>query len=380
MKSQLEQVLETRAVTVSHDNDIPLTTLTRIRRGRRAVWAGVTFIVALASVGAVGLASRLDRGHSLVVSTTSSWRYLGVIDLDPHNTGLRPYQYNVSTGRGYFWINTGRGVVRFDPTRKATAFLDAPSALHLPSFASAIESLVVSDQGVWLFHQTLRGSSTREAVSLVDFTSGRLVASILLPKVQLVRGHSDRPIAIDSVNDRVWVANGGAGNSQAVLIAEHSHRLLRTLLLGPASNLSLAITTSGAWITTDLGLVHLSRQGVVLGVIRELLNAYGQTVVDDNTVWLTTGEDGMVKKVDSRASIVTKRVRLAWPSAIAFGNGAVWVLDDSETVVRIDPTTNHITDRFKLPALIRGPASMAVINGYLVITSMNDARAFYFAV
>jgi YVTN family beta-propeller protein len=85
----------------------------------------------------------------------------------------------------------------------------------------------------------------------------------------------------------------------------------------------------------------------------------GLTVTPDaRTVWLATGGDRVLHRVDASVGSVVERIELPQaPDQVAFGDGAVWVTSSSsDAVLRINPTTS------KVQATIRvgnGPGGIA---------------------
>jgi YVTN family beta-propeller protein len=85
----------------------------------------------------------------------------------------------------------------------------------------------------------------------------------------------------------------------------------------------------------------------------------GLTVTSDaRTVWLATGSDRVLHRVDASSGRVDGQIQLPQaPDQVAFGDGAVWVTSSSsDAVLRINPTTS------KVQATIRvgnGPGGIA---------------------
>jgi hypothetical protein len=380
VKPLLHQVLETKALEVSDAVDIPKVTVSRIRRGRRIASLAIVASLIIGSVVAVTVASQVRTRNQIPALTTTapSLRYVGKVDLDPERSDPGPFVYSVASNSGYFYINRGHDIVRFDPTTSEQIPLRMPAALRLPSFSTAIEDVAVGRQGLWILHSTLRGSNQRLALSLVDFNATQVLHSILLPRTVLTRGHADRQIVVDGSGSAVWAVNGGLGYGQAIFVDGRSYRILRSLPIGSVTQASLAVGSSGAWFATQQGIVHFSRSGVALGLAAGARDVY-QIASDGESLWATTGESGDVLQIDGTTNRIKTRTHLTWPSAIAVAHGAIWALEDSETIVRLDPKTGRVTSRYDVPGGIRGPASMSLGASFLVITSMNDARALYFS-
>ena len=381
MKSLLHQVLEARASEVSTAIEFPKETAKRIRRGRRLLSFSVVVGLIMSGIVSVALVSQL-RTHDEISTLTGApaLHYRGTIDLRPAGaSAIGPFVYSVTSNDREFFINRGTDVVRFDPLTSRLSPLHMAPSLRLPSFSTAIEDIAANQRGLWILHSTLRGSNQRLALSRVELDGSQAQESILLPRTLLTRGHADRQIVVNDTKNDVWAVNGGLGYGEAILINSATNRIVRSLPIGSITGASLAVDSSGAWFGTHRGIIHLSIGGIALGVVKGTGDAY-QIATDGQNLWATTGEDGNVLQIDGVTNQIKTRTHLTWPSALAIGDGAVWVLEDSRTIDRLDAKTGSVTGRYDVPGGVRGPASMTLANGFLVLTSMNDARVLWFSV
>src|SRR5205823_13100008 len=85
----------------------------------------------------------------------------------------------------------------------------------------------------------------------------------------------------------------------------------------------------------------------------------GPVATGRGSVWVGTGQ-GKVARVDPKRSAVAARTTVGNdPSAIAVGEGAVWVADDNDdTVARIDPASGGV-----LPTIPVGRGADAIAAG-----------------
>jgi DNA-binding beta-propeller fold protein YncE len=78
------------------------------------------------------------------------------------------------------------------------------------------------------------------------------------------------------------------------------------------------------------------------------------------SAWIGSVQHGDVLRLDARSHRVVERIPVGrLPSDIVAAAGAVWVVvnpdDKSSTLVRIDPATNRVTDRFPVPSVMLKP-------------------------
>jgi YVTN family beta-propeller protein len=94
--------------------------------------------------------------------------------------------------------------------------------------------------------------------------------------------------------------------------------------------------------------------------------------VGEGGVWLTDGPGGKVLRID-RGGV--RRIKIApGATSIAVGEGAAWVANSERgTVVRIDPETNRITRRFEIG---EAPRALAVGGGrvWIAVSGTNGAE------
>jgi hypothetical protein len=78
------------------------------------------------------------------------------------------------------------------------------------------------------------------------------------------------------------------------------------------------------------------------------------------SAWVGSVQHGDVLRLDARSHRVVKRIPVGrLPSDVVAAAGAVWVVvnpnERSSTLVRIDPATNRVTDRFPVPSVMLKP-------------------------
>ncbi len=188
----------------------------------------------------------------------------------------------------------------------------------LVAAAAVVVAAAVAGLSAWAFG----GSSSGGAASLlrIDPSSGRVVSTV-----------RDNQIGCGCVAN-LWVVDGtlwerGGSDGRTIAVrALASGEIRRTFRL-PADTADFAIGAGAVWV---------ARNAVVL-----------------------TGQDAgeRVAEVDRLDELSGRRVAsIRLPGdfgsgSIAVGDGAVWALEGDATLVRIDPGTNKVTDRFATGAI-----------------------------
>ena len=95
--------------------------------------------------------------------------------------------------------------------------------------------------------------------------------------------------------------------------------------------------------------------------------------IGEDAVWVMNQGDGSVSRVDRTGAVVATIPVSSAPirgGDIAVGGGAVWVRTEQDLVVRIDPTTNAVTERYGPPS---GSGSVAADDDALWVTAHDSS-------
>jgi YVTN family beta-propeller protein len=157
---------------------------------------------------------------------------------------------------------------------------------------------------------------------------------------------------------------------------------------------SLAVGEGFVWVMTRSGLVKVNSQNAVLGTIdfgTATETVFAKVATGEGAVWVLAdpgGADARVIRIDPTTNGIVKEIPLArdggrsvasggrsliTTSPLAVGEGAVWVFDDTGgRLLRIDPQSNRMVSRIKLPVISDG---VAVGEGSVWVRS-NQATAY----
>jgi peptide/nickel transport system substrate-binding protein len=141
----------------------------------------------------------------------------------------------------------------------------------------------------------------------------------------------------------------------------------------------IALGAAALWIGTDAGVIRVNPQSRVvsktigLGVVVPTALAVGE-----DAVWVVarpgfrccpaeTVGTGTLTRIDPTTNSVKDTLPIGgYPSAIAVGEGAVWIADPrTRSVIRVDPKKNRVAARIKVGARPRG---IAVGDGFVWVS------------
>jgi class 3 adenylate cyclase len=222
-----------------------------------------------------------------------------------------------------------------------------PQPLTVEEAEARLDALTAAERPFYRRRAVLAGvglAVITAAVAVPLLAAGGKAPKAAKPKdpISLVRIDGEHGRVASVVRDRalgrenwsnLWAAGGNLwqliGHDRGRLIARNirTGRVVRSLPLGlDACSCRVAFGFGSVWLVTD--------DAVLTGP-----NA-GQTLVS-------------VSRIDELSG---RRHRITWPGdvaegTIATGNGAVWVLQNDATLVRIDPASNRVTGRYDTRAV-----------------------------
>jgi len=241
---------------------------------------------------------------------------------------------------------------------------------------SAPVAVAVGAQSIWV------ANAGDQTIARVDPVARQIVGRIGV-------GHIPSQIAFGSGS--LWIASavGLRGVVQRIDPASASVVSTKTIRIGAGRGDDVFAPPTPSALATDAGMVWtnnlhsgLSRfDAEKAGVVTRALPASHSIdgiAVDENTVWVASGADDRVLRIDPRSgSIVaeipiaaTPEARVASPYGIAVGYGSVWVTDAlSNTVSEIDPKLKAVAAT--IPVGTR-PTRIAVGAGAVWIVNAGD--------
>ena len=308
-------------------------------RNRRAVVLAGALIIAAAVAATVLLLTGGDGGDAAAES--------GVTGYDPETGELLP---NIPVGTTPSTVAAGAGAVwALDADDKTISKIDPAKHTVARTFgtASTPTDLAVGAGAVWVGNGFRRpgvhGPFVPESVSRIDPASGRVVATIRLPKERdgsFLQGDAIVQQHIAATQDAIWVINPDLTVSR---IDPRTNDVVARV--EGVKALTIAAGQGGIWVVDE---------GVAVAEIDPATNRVGQRievatdsltalVVGDGSVWVANTLGGSVWRIDSEPEPLLHEIRLELGvRGLAFGGGAVWATNEiAGKLYRIDPDTNR---------------------------------------
>jgi virginiamycin B lyase len=138
------------------------------------------------------------------------------------------------------------------------------------------------------------------------------------------------------------------------------------------------VAGGSAWIATDAGLVQLDgATGESVGTTALPGRVCAGMGAGEGSLWIGTCGDPVITRVDAATGAVQATIPMDVPtwlrdrSSVSVGEGSVWALSDGNEplLVRIDPATNAVVDRF--PVAVGSSALQAGL-GAVWITNCDE--------
>jgi hypothetical protein len=144
-------------------------------------------------------------------------------------------------------------------------------------------------------------------------------------------------------------------------------RVTETPLPGSGYIYDVAVGDDAVWVTSHAGLYRIDLPTGTAALV--LANDYLFKLTSGHgSIWISTGQDGRVLRVDPGSNAVTAEVDLGGGpvTELAISPDAVWASAIGD-LVRIDPATNEVVDRVRSPGTFGdvafGEGSLWAISG-----------------
>jgi YVTN family beta-propeller protein len=355
------------------------------RRGGLLIAAGAVVLVAAAITVAVieltgtpatpGLAS--VPADSVGVIDPGTNRIVGKIPVgsDPARIAFAP---------SGVWVVSkhDKTVTRIDPASR--------TALRTFSVGGPPIDVAVSGNAVWLLLATrseLAGGPAR--LARIDPKLNDVVKTLSIGSASL--GFGAGPVqSLAAGGGTLWVATplSKVGISQIDTTTENistfsvggpSYGFNSGDVGGVGGSSGIAFGAGALWVGTDAGVIRINTESRVvsktigLGVVVPTALAVGE-----DAVWVVarpgfrccpaeTVGTGTLTRIDPTTNSVTETLPIGgYPSAIAVGEGSVWIADPrTRSVIRVDPKKNRVAARIKVGARPRG---IAVGDGFVWVS------------
>jgi YVTN family beta-propeller protein len=215
-----------------------------------------------------------------------------------------------------------------------------------------------------------------------DITVPANSLGIIDPKTNKVVGHvpvGSRPDSVDVGEGAVWVANL---DDKTLMRIDPEKRTVEHTFLLEETPTGIAVGFGAVWVANGL-LGRVSRVAPQYTGVESIRPPYsplggaratGSIAVGARSVWVAFG-DASVSRIDPKSRVVIATTFAGnTPSAIAYGNGSVWIANETDSrVTRINPITNGPSYGPGISVGLR-PSDVTVGEGAVWVTDTGDDR------
>ena len=199
-------------------------------------------------------------------------------------------------------------------------------------------------------------------VGVIDPSSNRVVAVVPVGR---------RPSAIAADSTSVWVANG---QDRTLTRIDPETRTDVGVVPLQATPTGVAAGPSGVWVANGLAgsaaRIDPDFETVVSTIEDAVSRSSGGAIADGlGFVWLVS-RNGDIARIDPRTGRITRGIAGNGSSAVAVGDGSVWVANASDsTVFRLNPRTVSSVRPISVGA---GPTGIAFGEGFVWVANQGD--------
>ena len=209
-------------------------------------------------------------------------------------------------------------VAVFDPV--ANELVDDIPAGHAPGPVAAM------DGNLWV------GSGDDHTISQIDLVSHRVVHT---------NGLAGAPSNLVAADGSVWIANGFSGTLSRILTAYDQLSAPFYPDKTVAGLLAIAASNGDLWVgLSDETLLRMDASSLHVELTATVPDRVQAITTSDDAAWTIQFKDRLVRRIDRANGTVGPGISVdGTPTAIAFGDGSVWVATGGQDRVwRIDPS------------------------------------------
>jgi YVTN family beta-propeller protein len=305
-------------------------------RPRKRALAGVVGVVVLVIAAALVAALR-DNSRTAQKPVVLTGDSVAVIDpatnliIDEVPVGARPS--GIAEGEGSIWVanRDDNTLLRIDPRSR--------TVVRIIGLAVEPREVAVAGQSVWV------ASQAGDAVLRVDPGINEVVGRISLGQGREVCCGLD----LATGGGAIWVSYHG--RLSRIDAATHTVETRRD-----GGVKSIAFGHGALWVMTATSRIERIDPDTNSVLDRISLSGVGQTnwggaavAVGAGAVWTSTDVTKTLWKIDPATGEFSGRVRLGRPAVgVAFGEGAVWVVGNDGTLLRVDPKSERVVRTIRL--------------------------------
>ena len=270
---------------------------------------------------------------------------------------------------------TGGGLVLLGLVSAAVAILLTRGTGADSATGANVVRAVASDGGIGAGFRVGRGPSAVIAIDgsvWVANTDGGTVSRLDASGGETAVIGAGVPTGLAAAGGLIWVLDPFA-NTLSIVVPDDA----RTVDAIEVHGRAVAGAGEAIWVADDLhdGVhrVDARAREVVTSIPLPPGSGPSAIAADADSVWVVNGMSGTVSRIDARTDeIVVAAIALtAKPTAIAIGDGAVWVTSsEQDQLIEIDPSTNRVIGSI---AVCDIPTAVAAGDGAVWVACLGDS-------
>jgi hypothetical protein len=282
------------------------------------------------------------------------------------------FPYGMAFGAGALWVAGGDAVRRVDPDGNRVVATIPVGTTGSGQSGMGPSGVAVGAGAVWA------PVAVPGALWQIDPASDKVVGRIPLG------GPLREPISVSAAHGSVWVASRGDGEAGVLFRVDPGRRRVVAEVPLDGVPTAMAATHAAVWVVTDSGraLVVDPRRNRVAHSVNPgggPLLGFGETVAAGaGGVWLAEPFAEQVAHIDPSTRRVVARIPAGAATAVAVGQGAVWVAS-SDGLLRIDPANQRVhvavpPSELRLTLLVATGAGAVWAAGWNSVARIDPAR------
>ena len=178
-------------------------------------------------------------------------------------------------------------------------------------------------------------------VARIDLKTNAVTTTVKTPVGDVPRG-------VATANSSVWLLTDAKGTTTRIDPA--TNEAVAEIYLAPGTT-TLAFGQGAIWALSP-AKDSVTRLDPFTNLIVETIKVGKAPVslsIGEGAVWVLNQGDGSVSRLDSKTNKVTETIKvgpIGLPAELAAGEGSIWISAAGAPLIRIDPRTNHVVQRF----------------------------------
>ena len=240
----------------------------------------------------------------------------------------------IGYGFGSVWMMNGHHLARLDP--KDNSFVE----VKLNGYGGPERGIAVGEGAIWI------PDVHTDIVYKIDPASNSVVKEI---PVQMLSGEGSIGVGEGSI----WIVSEEKEDRTLVRFNAQTGEVEAKILL-PSRGAGVVVDYGAVWVAGNTAN-ELYRIDPKLNAVAAIIPTHERPYYltsGENSIWVLNQGDRSVQRVDGHTGQMIATIELGAsdsPWDLTFGGGFVWVTAPNAPLVQIDPKTNQLGGKFRMP-------------------------------